>query len=593
MMAADGIGEGGRARAVLAAACFAVDPARLGGVVVRSWPGPQRDRWLTLVRDMLPQSAPLRRIPHTIATGRLLGGLDLAATVARKQVVADRGCLVEADGGVVVLTMAERVPLDTAAQIGTALEAGEVMLERDGLTLRTPTRFGLIALDEGDGPDERVPATLADRLAVWLDFTGLRELPDDPGFTSGDIARARERLDDVVLGEDAVQAVCETAAALGIPSLRAPVLALQVARIAAALDGCEVVSQDHIATACQLVLAPRATRLPATEPDEERLQEPTSGDHEPPENETEQLQSTGNALADVVLEAAKAAIPMDLLQRLQSAGMAPRGAAATGRAGGMQSSGVRGRPLSARRGRPGRGQRLDLVATLRAAAPWQRHRKELRQGAGFGLVEVRLDDFHVIRRKHRTATTAIFAIDASGSSALHRLAEAKGAVELLLADCYVRRDEVAVLAFRGRAAELLLAPTRSLVRAKRSLAGLPGGGGTPLAAAIEAACTVAEAARRKGRSPAVVLLTDGRGNVARDGTQGRERGDEDARAAARRLRTEGYSVMLIDTSPRPQEQARRLAAEMNATYLALPHADASVLSRAVRGALIPDARVRD
>ena len=50
-----------------------------------------------------------------------------------------------------------------------------------------------------------------------------------------------------------------------------------------------------------------------------------------------------------------------------------------------------------------------------------------------------------------------------------------------------------MLAFRGRSAELLLPPTRSLVRAKRCLAGLPGGGGTPLAAGIEAALALADA----------------------------------------------------------------------------------------------------
>src|SRR4029450_5166679 len=112
--------------------------------------------------------------------------------------------------------------------------------------------------------------------------------------------------------------------------------------------------------------------------------------------------------------------------------------------------------------------------------------------------------------RQRTRTTTIFVVDASGSSALNRLAEAKGAVELLLADCYVRRDRVALLAFRGRGADLLLPPTRSLVAAKRGLGGLPGGGGTPLAAGIEAGLALADAVGRKGETPVVILLTDGR-----------------------------------------------------------------------------------
>jgi magnesium chelatase subunit D len=205
-------------------------------------------------------------------------------------------------------------------------------------------------------------------------------------------------------------------------------------------------------------------------------------------------------------------------------------------------------------------------------------------------IEVRASDFRVARVQERAETTTIFAVDASGSSALNRLAEAKGAVELLLADCYVRRDKVAVIGFRGRSAQVLLAPTRSLVRAKRGLSGLPGGGGTPLAAGISAAAELADTIRRRGGTPVIVVLTDGRGNVALDGTGGRARADTDARQSARRLRASGHTALLIDTSPLPQTSARELAAEMGAAYLPLPRADATSMSRSVQAATAASAR---
>jgi magnesium chelatase subunit D len=224
---------------------------------------------------------------------------------------------------------------------------------------------------------------------------------------------------------------------------------------------------------------------------------------------------------------------------------------------------------------------------LRAAAPWQPLR---RRAAGTsraaGRIVVLPDDFRITRSRHRRQTTTIFAVDASGSQALHRLAEAKGAVELLLADCYVRRDRVAVIAFRGTQAETVLPPTRSLVRAKRALAGLPGGGGTPLAAGVEAAALLAELAARRGETPVVVLLTDGRANVARDGGGGRARAEEDAATAARQLRAAGHAVLLIDTSPRPDAGAARIAAELGARYLPLPHADAQAVSQVVSHAVL-------
>ena len=197
-------------------------------------------------------------------------------------------------------------------------------------------------------------------------------------------------------------------------------------------------------------------------------------------------------------------------------------------------------------------------------------------------VQVRREDFHITRYQQRSATTTVFVVDASGSSALNRLAEAKGAVELLLADCYVRRDQVAVLSFRGRSAELLLPPTRSLVRAKRSLAGLPGGGGTPLASGIDAAAALGQSIARRGETPIVVLLTDGRGNVSRDGSPGRAKAAEDVELAACQYRMAGLSTLLIDTSPQPQAAAQELARTLGAAYLPLPYAGSAALPFAPR-----------
>lgn len=237
------------------------------------------------------------------------------------------------------------------------------------------------------------------------------------------------------------------------------------------------------------------------------------------------------------------------------------------------------------------GAKLNVIETLRTAAPWQplRRREVATDGhLSSTRILVRKDDVRLTRFRERSETATIFVVDASGSAALHRLAEAKGAVEMLLADCYVRRDQVALISFRGTIAEVLLPPTRSLARAKRSLAGLPGGGGTPLAAGLDAAFELADSVRRKGQAPTVILLTDGRANIARDGSQGRVRAEEDAVGAARRLRAAAFDVVLVDTSPRPGPLAPRLATEMAARYLMLPHADAVTLSQAVRATMQAD-----
>jgi magnesium chelatase subunit D len=359
--------------------------------------------------------------------------------------------------------------------------------------------------------------------------------------------------------------------------MRAPLLALRVARAAAALDGLDAVARAHVELAARLVLAPRATIMPApseAEPDTPQQHEPSETEHDAPKDKP---------LYDLVLEAAQAAIPSDLLKRLQDTMAGRQRNASAGKQGQSRMGPRRGRPAGVRRGDLRTGVRLNILETLRAAAPWQQLR---RRAAGRGNKNKRIlihkDDFRITRFKQKTATSTIFVVDASGSLALQRLAEVKGAVELLLADCYVRRDEVALIAFRGRTAELILPPTRSLTRAKRSLAALPGGGGTPLSAGILSATTLALSVRGKGHSPAIVLMTDGRANVCRDGSAGRAAAEVEAQEAARQLHAAGIPALVIDTSPRPQPQAERIASEMHARYVALPHADAARLSRAVQ-----------
>ena len=300
---------------------------------------------------------------------------------------------------------------------------------------------------------------------------------------------------------------------------------------------------------------------------------------EPPEDRADP-QPTGEDLPDdILLEAMRAALPPDLLAKL-AAGRAARGATGSG-TGAVRKGNHRGRPMPSRPGRPGAGRRIDLVATLRAAAPWQ----GLRRIGGRAGLQIRMSDLRLKVYRESSDRVLIFAVDASGSSAFARLAEAKGAVELLLAEAYARRDHVALIAFRGRGAEMILPPTRSLVQTKRRLASLPGGGGTPLADGLRLAFELAQKARARGMTPTVALLTDGRGNIALDGSADRVAAEADALRLARAIRTAGMPGLVLDTATRPQAALRTLAGVMDAPYLPLPRADAQRLSGVLRAAM--------
>ncbi|HET7229907.1 MAG TPA: magnesium chelatase subunit D, partial [Longimicrobium sp.] len=559
----------------LAAALLAVDPRGLGGVAVRAPAGPARDAWLGELAALLPPHAPVRRVPPGTAGERLAGGLDLAATLAAGRPVAERGILSAADGGVVIVPSAERMEAAMSGHLLAALDEGECVVERDGISLRAAARIAVVALDEGEPDEGGVPLALADRLALHLSLPpSPRGWDDEPGFAPTDVARARDRLASAVVTEEIAAAACRLAASFGIDSLRAPLFAVRAARALAALAGEAEATADHLAAAAALVLLPRAIVLPEMEPEPEGEDEPP-----PPPDAADQAEgesTSSDRLDDIVLQAAAALLPPDVLAALRS-GAAAR---AAGRSDGRARSSTHGRRIAARAGDPRRA-RMDVLATVRAAAPWQR----LRGRCGARL-RVRAGDFRVQVRERKTGTTVIFVVDASGSSAAHRLAEAKGAVELLLAESYARRDRVALIAFRRAEAELVLPPTRSLARARRLLAGLPGGGATPLATAADAALALAGTVRRGGSAPVLVFLTDARANVARCGATGRPAAEADALHAARRIRADGVSTLVIDTSPRPSPLAAAFAAQAGGRVLPLPFADARAVGSAVRGLAI-------
>ena len=421
--------------ATLAAALFAVDPVGLGGVVVRSAAGPARERWLAQLVELLPAATPWRRVPLHINYDRLIGGLDLAATLQAGRPIAQRGLLAEADGGVALLAMAERLGASTAAHISAVIDTQELVAERHGIGERSASRIGVIALDEGIGDDEQVPSRLRERLAfhVTLPAASGRETVDEALFTREHISQARDLYVAVRMADDVLQGLCAAALALGIDSVRAPMLACRAARAAAALDGRLEVTADDAALAAGLVLAPRATQLPVANAEQETAsdpqkaesdqesqpddlptpqaedasgpEEPKADDAKPPEAEAAEEETTevsGAGLNEVVLEAALAALPPGLLASLALGAANGKRTPSAGRVGAARLTKTRGRPTGVRRGEPVGGARLNLIETLRAAAPWQMLRRREAAAVGHAVptrVQVRREDFHIWRFK--------------------------------------------------------------------------------------------------------------------------------------------------------------------------------------------------
>ncbi len=588
--------------ALLAAKLFARDPSHLGGICIKAHAGPVRTIYLDFLRSCLRENTPYRKLPLSVQDERLLGGLDLAATLNTGKPVLNQGLLAEVHQGVLVVPMAERIPSSLAARLSAVMDRREVLVQREGLSAEIPAAFGLVLLDEGVEDDERVAPELIDRIAFMVDLTEISHAQMQEAmdlFAELDRHAAAPPAMTSKANDEITTALCSTAIALGIPSIRTSIFARRAAELAGQLYGRKAVTQEDAALAARIVLSPRATILPieSEQPEEEQPPEPPESQDQVDENNSPEKPSEQeiDELEDVILEAARAAIPAGVLAQLLSDQRLISRGGGSGKTGALKKSGKRGRPIGSRQGLPSGGNRLSVIDTLRAAAPWQRVRGARSPHAltadGLGMtkgtradarLKIRAEDFRIKRFREKSETTTIFVVDASGSSALHRLAEAKGAVELLLADCYVRRDQVAVIAFRGKQAEVILPPTRSLVRAKRGLSGLPGGGGTPLALAIDAVTQLALGIARRGETPLIVMLTDGKANIDRSGNPGREQANADALAAATQAALAGFASMIIDTSPQPSQAAQQIATQMHARYMPLPHAGAAQVSQAIK-----------
>lgn len=547
------------ARVTVALTLLAVDPAALRGLWLRARAGPVRAR----VHDALVAFAP-RKLHPNITDDALFGGLDLAATLGTGTMHHHAGLLGE--GGMLVLTMAERCPPALAVRLAQALDA--------------QTDLGLIALDETAQDGEGLAPALCERLGLFLDLDALAWADTTPfALPMDQITQARARLSQVRITHDARTQVAGVAAALGIDSMRAPLLTLAAARAHAAWRGATELEAQDLALAVALVLAHRATAVPDAPPDDTPPPPPADdASQTPPDTDSAQ-----DIPDDMLIDAARAALPAGVLAQLQ-AGRVARAVQGQSSSGAVRKSKRRGRPLPSRAGALESAGRVDVVATLRQAAPWQKLRRQSRPDARAGQVLLMPSDIRVRHFRAQTDRVLIFVVDASGSSALARLAEAKGAIELMLADAYATRDHVALVSFRGKNADLSLAPTRSLVQAKRQLAGLPGGGGTPLAGGLQVALETALHARGHGMAPTLALLTDGRGNIALDGSADRAAAGTDAVRLAQLIAQQGIPALVIDTGLRPNPHLASLSGHMGATQIALPRADARALSATLSAA---------
>lgn len=586
---------------------YACDPADPG-----SWCDECRER-----RDagVLPKEQRRPRIvdlPVSATEDRLVGTLDFERALKAGERSFQPGLLADANRGILYV---DEVNLLDDHLVDTLLDSaamGVNVVEREGVSFVHPARFILVGTMNPEEGELR--PQLLDRFGLCVDVAAVREPEarveimrrrrafeeDATGFvrTWGEAGRALARtLDDARLRLPAVRVPDEVLYAIADLSIRAAVdghradhVMARAAAAYAALDGRDEAGLLDVERVAPLVLSHRLRRTPFDEvrTDTESLRSALrrslgASEGEPDEGERSSAPSPGQGQASIFETTAASATdaetdrstadqvaieaPLDRTRRAM-AGRRQATVSDDGR-GRYRRSQVPTGPVSA--------SDVAFDATIRAAA--SAHQPP----AGDMAVSVRQQDVRAKVRTRRVGASIVFCVDASGSmGSASRMEAAKSAVLDLLVDAYQRRDRVALVSFRGDAAEVVLAPTASVELANLKLRKLATGGATPLAAGLIEALDVisGEVRREPDTVPWLVLVTDGRANVGIEGGLG----SEDARLAAAKVRASKVHAVVIDTGsgPNGESAARDLACAAGAEYVRLGSLDGRSVARAVR-----------
>ncbi|MEM9656556.1 MAG: VWA domain-containing protein [Actinomycetota bacterium] len=619
----------GQDDAKLALQLLAVDPG-IGGVLLRGEKGSAKTTLARGLAELLPGDAPFVDLPLGATEDRLIGTIDVATMLTGGELTVNPGLLAAANGGVLYV---DEINLLADHLVDTLLDvsvSGRNRIERDGVSHHHDAGFVLVG---SMNPEEgEIRPQLLDRFGLSVQITASADPLD-----RAEAVRRRLRFDGIDLAgpsdtesgtangagaehgttaetdrlrtalaaarpatvpNDLIETASRLALAVGAEGLRADLVLCRAAAANAGLHGRTVADENDLRRVAPLVLAHRSRRNPFDPPvleseeladaiddvleqstDDHTSNTPSENGSPPPAGPDDRSQpesrephrpdgSPSNDTPTSPGPTAPMAVGTD--RRQPSGGITPArasGMAAAGRR--TMADGDNGRLVRDVDFESGSTRPIAVAATVRRLADRRRTEPD-------AIAEV--GDLRQAVRERPAGSLLILVVDTSGSMGADQRARlATGTALGLLSEAYERRDHVALVCFGGDDAQVVLAPTGSVEVARNRLTTLDTGGATPLAAGLRQALNLVRTRRDNGRSPFVVVISDGRASGSPDAL-------DDAMGAAADLRRAGVAGLVLDcesTMPR-LGLAPRLAEAMGSPWVPAADLDPATASTTIR-----------
>ncbi|MBN1165927.1 MAG: putative cobaltochelatase [Methanospirillaceae archaeon] len=545
-------------------------------------------------------------LPVSATEDKVVGTIDIEHAIKAGEKRFEPGILAQAHRNILYIDEVNLLNDHIVDLLLDVAAMGVNIVEREGISFEHPSVFILVGTMNPEEGDLR--PQLLDRFGLCVDITGImdpvirmevvkRRLlyeSDTVSFLAAyaafdadihdRIIEAKKQLCSVNIPDEMLEMIVGICIDMGVDGHRADITMVKTAKTIAAYASRDVVIEDDVREAAELVLPHRMKRRPFSEEsfDKERLEESINKHHpreeQPAPSDPDTRDDQEQPAPSTGITRFEADDKVQVKRGIMADPRVNRQEIRHGRGRSRRSVSDRGHYVRSRIPSGALSPDIALDATIRAAAPYQVSRE------GQCAVTIQRSDIREKVREEKIGNTMLFVVDASGSMGVsQRMSAVKGAIFSLLLEAYQHRDRVGLITFRGDGSEVLLPPTSSVELARSLVAEIPTGGRTPLSRGLMSGLEILnrEQKRNPDSLPLLVLVSDGKANVSMQGIAPYKEAEEVAQA----IREAAIPSLVIDT-----EQgyvsfglAKSLAGTMGGRYVRMDEITSESIAASVRG----------